>query len=64
MRQNPFALINLRVAEIANLYNLNFLLEGLPWRDGLVVLILAGMLSWLGAYLAANQHLRGGAAAH
>ena len=61
---STFALINLRVAEIANLYNLNFLLEGLPWRDGLIVLILAGMLGWLGAYLAANQHLRGGAAAH
>ena len=61
---STFALINLRVAEIANLYNLNFLLQGLPWRDGLVVLLLAGMLGWLGAYLAANQHLRGGAAAH
>ena len=61
---STFALINLRVAEIANLYNLNFLLQGLPWRDGLIVLILAGMLGWLGAYLAANQHLRGGAAAH
>ncbi len=58
-----FALINLRVAEIANLYNLNFLLQGLPWRDGLVVLVLAGMLGWVGAYLAAHQHLRGGAAA-
>jgi cell division transport system permease protein len=58
-----FALINLRVAEIANLYNLNFLLQGLPWRDGLIVLVLAGMLGWVGAYLAAHQHLRGGTAA-
>ncbi|MHB1232661.1 MAG: permease-like cell division protein FtsX [Burkholderiales bacterium] len=61
---SAFAFINLRVAEIANLYNLNFLLQGLSWRDGLVVLGLAGALGWLGAYLAANQHLRGSGAAH
>lgn len=59
-----FALINLRVAEIASLYNLNFLLDSLPWRDGLAVLISAGSLGWIGAYLAANQHLRGNGAAH
>lgn len=58
-----FALINLRVAEIASLYGMNFLLEGLALQAGLLVLILSGLLGWAGAYLAANQHLRGGAAA-
>ncbi len=58
-----FALINFRVAEIAALYGMNFLLEGLAFRTGLLVLALSGLLGWLGAYLAANQHLRGGAAA-
>lgn len=61
---SAFALINLRVAEIASLYNLNFLLGSLPWRDGLAVLISAACLGWIGAYLAANQHLRGNGAAH
>jgi cell division transport system permease protein len=59
-----FALINLRVAEIASLYNLNFLLAGLTWRDGLAVLASAAILGWIGAYLAASQHLRGSRAAH
>ena len=58
-----FALINFRVAEIAALYGMNFLLEGLALRTGLLVLALSSLLGWLGAYLAANQHLRGGAAA-
>jgi len=58
-----FALINLRVAEIASLYGMNFLLEGLALQAGLLVLLLSGLLGWAGAYLAANQHLRGGAAA-
>ena len=58
-----FALINLRVAEIASLYGMNFLLEGLALQAGLLVLILSGLLGWAGAYLAANQHLRGGSAA-
>ncbi|MBT9613177.1 MAG: ABC transporter permease [Burkholderiales bacterium] len=58
-----FALINLRVAEIADLYGMNFLLEGLALHAGLLVLFLSGLLGWTGAYLAANQHLRGGAAA-
>ena len=60
---SAFALINLRVAEIAGLYNLNYLLSSLAWRDGLAVLVCAAMLGWLGAYLAANQHLRGSRAA-
>jgi cell division transport system permease protein len=59
-----FALINLRVAEIASLYNLNFLLAALSWRDGLAVLASAAILGWIGAYLAASQHLRGSRAAH
>ncbi|MBI5751038.1 MAG: ABC transporter permease [Hydrogenophilales bacterium] len=58
-----FALINLRVAEIAGLYGMNFLLEGLALNAGVLVLVLSGLLGWAGAYLAANQHLRGGAAA-
>ena len=61
---STFALINLRVAEIASLYQLNFLLASLPWRDGLAVLVSAGALGWIGAYLAANQHLRGARAIH
>lgn len=61
---SAFALINLRVAEIAGLYNLNFLLDSLSWRDGLAVLASAAILGWIGAYLAANQHLRGAGAAH
>ena len=60
---SAFALINLRVAEIASLYSLNFLLDSLSWRDGLAVLVSAASLGWLGAYLAANQHLRGARAA-
>jgi len=60
---SAFALINLRVAEIAALYGMNFLLEGLALNAGLLVLVLSGLLGWAGAYLAANQHLRGGAAA-
>ncbi len=59
-----FALINLRVAEIASLYNLNYLLDSLSWRDGLAVLASAAILGWIGAYLAADQHLRGAGAAH
>ena len=61
---SAFALINFRVAEIANLYQLNFLLSSLPWRDGLAVLVTASALGWIGAYLAANQHLRGASAIH
>jgi len=61
---SAFALINLRVAEIASLYNLNFLLASLSWRDGLAILVSAACLGWIGAYLAANQHLRGAGAAH
>ena len=53
-----FTLINLRVAEIASLYNLNYLLTILSWRDGVAVLFSAAVLGWIGAYLAANQHLR------
>lgn len=53
-----FAFINMRVAEIANLYNLNFLLQGLAWRSGFAVIVLAAALGWLGAYAAAHQHLR------
>lgn len=53
------ALVNIRIAEIADLYNLHFLLQGLAWRDGMVTLILASALGWLGAYAAAHQHLRG-----
>lgn len=55
---NAFALINLRVAEIASLYNLNYLLAILSWRDGIIVLVSAAVLGWIGAYLAASQHLR------
>ena len=58
-----FALISLRVAEIASLYQFNFLLSGLAWRDGLAALVSAGTLGWLGAYLAAYQHLHGQAPA-
>lgn len=58
-----FALINFRVAEIAALYGMNFLLEGLALHAGLLVLALSSGLGWAGAYLAANQHLRGGTAA-
>lgn len=61
---SAFALINLRVAEIASLYNLNYLLDSLSWRDGLAVLASAAILGWIGAYLAADQHLRGAGAAH
>ena len=53
-----FALVNVRIAEIANLYNLNFLLQGLSWRDGVAMLMFAAVLGWLGAYAAAHQHLR------
>ena len=56
---SAFTLINLRVAEIASLYNLNYLLTILSWGDGLTVLVSAALLGWIGAYLAANQHLRG-----
>lgn len=59
-----FAFINMRVAEIASLYGASFLLTNLAWRDGLIVLGLAALLGWLGAFLAAQQHLRGSSAAH
>jgi len=59
-----FALINLRVAEIASLYQFNFLLSGLAWQDGVAILVSAGTLGWIGAYLAAHQHLRGNGAAY
>lgn len=59
-----FALINLRVAEIASLYHLNFLLARLAWHDGLALLLGAAALGWIGAYVAAHQHLRGADAAH
>lgn len=54
-----FALINLRVAEIASLYQFSFLLDSLAWHDGLALLAAAAALGWVGAYLAANRHLRG-----
>lgn len=53
------AVVNMRVAEIADLYSLNFLLQGLAWPKGLTVIALAAALGWLGAYAAAYQHLRG-----
>lgn len=59
-----FALLNLRVTEIASLYNLSFLLDSLAWADGLALLAVAAALGWVGAYLAANRHLHGASEAH
>ncbi len=51
------AFINRRVAEIAALYQADFAFAPLPWSSGLTVLALGGVLGWLGAWLAAAQHL-------
>ena len=53
-----FAVLQERVAELAELYRMGFSLRQMgPW-DVLALLGLAGALGWLGAALSVRQHLR------
>lgn len=50
--------LRLRVDAVAQAYGSTFQLNGLAWADAAVVIGLSGVLGWLGAWLAATQHLR------
>ncbi|MEO1766980.1 permease-like cell division protein FtsX [Thiobacter aerophilum] len=47
-----------RVDALAAAYGATFRLEGLGWHETGLLLALSGALGWLGAWLAATQHLR------
>lgn len=53
-----FALLQERVAELAELYRMGFKLRQMQVTEALVVLGLASALGWLGAALSVRQHLR------
>ena len=46
------------VSRLAGLYGSQFALVGLPLADGLLLLLVAAELGWLGAWLAVGRHLR------
>ncbi len=46
------------VAQLAAAYGSQFRLQGLSPRTGAVVLLAAGALGWLGAWLASMRHIR------
>ncbi|MGC3981780.1 MAG: permease-like cell division protein FtsX [Steroidobacteraceae bacterium] len=46
------------VQRIAGLYGSSFSLSGLGFLGGLELLLLGGLLGWLGSYVAATRHLR------
>lgn len=54
-----FALLQDRVAELAELYRMGFSLRQMRAGEMLAVLGLASALGWLGAALSVRQHLRG-----
>jgi cell division transport system permease protein len=50
--------MNQGVSELARLYASNFRLEFLPAGDLAAILLFAGVLGWLGAWLSVTRHLR------
>jgi cell division transport system permease protein len=50
--------LGLRVDTVAEAYGSTFKLGGLAWGHAGLLVILSGALGWVGAWLAANQHLR------
>lgn len=56
--QLGLAFLNLGIADLARLYGSEFHLHGPAGADFLGLLLFAGLLGWLGAFLAVGQHLR------
>jgi cell division transport system permease protein len=50
--------LGLRVEMVAKVYGSTFHLSGLAWGDAALLVALSGGLGWIGAWLAASQHLR------
>ncbi len=50
--------LGLRVDTVAEAYGSTFHLSGLAWGDAALLVALSGGLGWIGAWLAASQHLR------
>jgi len=50
--------LGLRVDAVAEAYGATFRLNGLAWGDAGLLVALSGGLGWIGAWLAASQHLR------
>ncbi len=46
------------VAQVATVFGTNFVLEGFSWDEGLLLLLIAGIIGWIAAWLATVQHLR------
>jgi len=45
------------VASLAALYGSDFILQGLGLSDGILLILLASLIGWLGAWLAVGRHL-------
>ncbi|HEC53542.1 hypothetical protein LCGC14_0200260 [marine sediment metagenome] len=52
------AWLNVTVEQVAKLYQSDFALIGMPWRDGLTLVGGAMLLGLVGAWLAVGQHVR------
>ena len=52
------AWLNVTVQQVASLYQSDFALIGMPWPDGLTLVMGAMLLGLVGAWLAVGQHLR------
>lgn len=52
------AWLNLTVQRVASLYQSEFSLIGMPWPDGLTLVLGAMLLGLVGAWLAVGQHVR------
>jgi len=46
------------VAQVATVFGTTFVLEGFSWDEGLLLLLIAGIIGWIAAWLATVQHLR------
>ncbi|WCG83239.1 permease-like cell division protein FtsX [Pectobacterium sp. A5351] len=46
------------VAQVASVFGTTFAVKGLSWDESLLLLLIAGMIGWLAAWLATVQHLR------
>lgn len=53
-----FAWLDDSVVDLAQLYGSDFSLAGVPWEDGISLLIGAVLLGYIGAWLAVARHLR------
>ncbi|MBA6419049.1 permease-like cell division protein FtsX [Pseudomonas sp. 5Ae-yellow] len=52
------AWLNVTVQQVASLYQSDFALIGMPWPDGLTLVMGAMLLGLVGAWLAVGQHVR------